>query len=481
MGTLWLRSFTGGLDARRLPETSPGGTLIYGKDGHINRGGEFEQRADFIPVYELPAGETKGLAATKAGLWVFGHQASVAGLPSGVNFRQIPHPSGEALAEVKFVALFRGRVQSIGYFIDGATYVFNNSNLITDALAPPNLDESGTPTALLTAVQKLHIASDDNLFFSAIADSTDYGSGSGIGAGVIAMSTTTNGSEELIGLAPYGQYVAVFAKDVIQVWYMDPDDTLNKLAQTLANTGARAPRSITPFGDGDVFYLDSSGIRSLRARANSAADSAYTTDIGSPVDDLVAALLETLPDETIDRAIGITEPRDGRFWLAIGSQIYVFSYFPQAKVSGWTIYEPGFDIDDMVVWNRRVWLRSGDTIYAYGGEGPGYEYSADVAAEAWSPYLDGEKPGQGKTGDGIDVAVRGEWELRVGMDPVNENASDLIARVDRSTFTLDRIPFDGHFTHISLRFRALAPPSSSAPAKLSSAVVHFTSEEGDDN
>ena len=45
MGTIWIREFTGGLDARRLPETTPGGVLIKGIDGHINRGGEFEQRA----------------------------------------------------------------------------------------------------------------------------------------------------------------------------------------------------------------------------------------------------------------------------------------------------------------------------------------------------------------------------------------------------------------------------------------------------
>ena len=47
MGTIWVREFTGGLDVRRLPETSPGGTLMRGLDCHITRGGEVEQRAVF--------------------------------------------------------------------------------------------------------------------------------------------------------------------------------------------------------------------------------------------------------------------------------------------------------------------------------------------------------------------------------------------------------------------------------------------------
>src|SRR5206468_3229300 len=66
MGSIWVKEFTGGLDTRRLPETSPGGTLVKAIDGHINRGGEFEQRAAFVPVFPLPKG-TVGLAFTKAG------------------------------------------------------------------------------------------------------------------------------------------------------------------------------------------------------------------------------------------------------------------------------------------------------------------------------------------------------------------------------------------------------------------------------
>ena len=50
--------------------------------------------------------------------------------------------------------------------------------------------------------------------------------------------------------------------------------------------------------------------------------------------------------EDVQNAIGVIEPRDGRFWLAIGDTIFVFSYFPAAKVSAWTIYKPGFKVEE---------------------------------------------------------------------------------------------------------------------------------------
>ena len=47
MSTIWVRDFKGGIDARRLPETTEN-PLIRGVDGHITRGGEFEKRKAFV-------------------------------------------------------------------------------------------------------------------------------------------------------------------------------------------------------------------------------------------------------------------------------------------------------------------------------------------------------------------------------------------------------------------------------------------------
>lgn len=478
MGTIWIRELTGGLDARKLPETSPGGTLMRAVDGHINRGGEFEQRADFVPTYSLPQGLTKGLARTSTGLVVFGHQALPSGIPAGVTYQRLQHPGGEALRGIKQVTVFGGKLQVVAEFEDGSSYLFFDGARVTDSQAPPNLADSGNPATLLTKDQKMYVGAGPNLFFSGIADSTDFGDGTAVFPGFIAMSSHNEGAEQLVGLAKYDDLVAVFCRRTILTWFFDPDPDLNRIVQELENTGAVASRSITQFGDGDVFYLDTSGVRSLRARDSS--NSAATTDIGSPIDPIVANLLANFTDEQAERAAGVIEPLDGRFWLAIGDRILVFSYFTSSKVSAWSEYRPGFDVEDMVLYNDRVWLRSGDTIYVYGGTGKTFSYS-DGVGEAWLPYLDADDPARNKTLDGIDAAVRGVWEVRVAMDPDDEGISDVVAVIDRTTYGRERIPADGEFNHVSLRFRAVSPKSATEPAKLSSAIIHFTADSDEED
>src|SRR3546814_6364942 len=63
----------------------------------------------------------------------------------------------------------------------------------------------------------------------------------------------------------------------------------------------------------------------------------YTTLFRS--DPLVVAQLMTLTDAQKSAACGIIA-ESGRLWMAIGTRIYVFSYFPGAKISAWSYYSP---------------------------------------------------------------------------------------------------------------------------------------------
>jgi hypothetical protein len=124
VGTIWVKEFTGGLDARRMAETTSGGVLVKAVDGHINRGGEFEKRAAFVPAYILPTGATKGLAAGKSSLYVFGDGAPPT-LPSGVMYQRIEAPDGAtALSRVPSYDLYAGLLYTVGEFSDGSRYHF---------------------------------------------------------------------------------------------------------------------------------------------------------------------------------------------------------------------------------------------------------------------------------------------------------------------------------------------------------------------
>ena len=270
MGSIWVREFSGGLDARRLPETSPGGTLLRARDCHINRGKEIEQRADFVEYGTLPTGQTKGMARTPTGKVVFGHAASVGSLPTDFTYQRLQHPSGEALTRVIHTSLFQGKLHVIGAFADGSQHLFYDGVRISDANAPPTVAGSENPTATMTHVQKAWVTAGPLLFGSAVGDATDHGAGGGVGEVVHDLSTHAEGSEDLVGMARYGEYLAIFAEKVIQVWFLDPDPDLDGgTPQILRNTGSLSARAITEFGDNDIFYLSRSGLRSLRARDSS--------------------------------------------------------------------------------------------------------------------------------------------------------------------------------------------------------------------
>lgn len=465
MGTIWVREFTGGLDARRLPETSAGGTLIRATDCHINRGGEVEQRADFISLYTAPLSATVGLAADRNGLVTFGHIATgPADLPSFMRYMQLAHPSGEALVSVTSTTLFEGRVQAVGKFADGSSYIFDDGVRVTSADAPPNRPASENPGPLLTYREKLFVGAGPALFFSAVGDPKDF---TAAGSGFIDMSTHTRGADEITALTRYQDFAAIFSGRTIQVWFLDPDPLNSRQVQVLENTGTVSPKAVVAFGDTDVFYLDQSGVRSMRARDSS--NNAFTTDIGSPIDGLVTKLLRATPTP---KATGIIEPLDGRMWMAIGGTIFVFSFFPGARISAWSTYEPGFDVDELVVFNDRVYVRSGDEFYVYGSQSGPYQYSENVQAEAWLPYLDAERPAQSKMVRGLDASCRGQWEVRLAMEPEELGVSDLAARLTGQTFSTQRLPIEARGHHISVRFKSEAPVSATEPAILSSVVIH---------
>lgn len=695
MGTIWIKEFTGGLDTRRMQETTAGGVLVKAQNGHISRGGEFEKRAAFVAEYTLPAG-TIGLAATNS-LYVFGSGTTPVGMPSGVTYQRLVHPSGSppTLTKIKSFDVYAGKLYVVAEYNDGSILHYYDGSVVNDwydgraratfdvvsgattsataatgsfaitggtasgslgvngisaltvngvAIISASVDHTGSNTTTATAVanainsyssspdytasalgnvvtitaattgtgpngyvvsitvggdatvgsianmgggaaaassaltdmtvngvsvigstvswagsreatataiaaeinshtsspeytaeasgtfvtvaasttgsaangravtftvsdslvldptsgslsgglddpgsgyspgsfvktinKKMYSLSSSILHFSGIAAPTQWTTDN-VGAGFIDLSTEASGISLLTAIAQYQNYAAIFSENCVIVEYVDPDPTLNRQVQVLGNTGTSSGKSVTAFGDNDLFFLDESGVRSLRARDSSNA--ASTTDVGVPIDSIIMEKLAELTDDDRENIIGLIEPQNGRFWLLMKDVIYVFSFFSGVKVSAWSTYLPTiinedgdeelFDMDYAVVCGRRVFIRSGNTIYCYGGLGATQEYDATVA-EAWLPYLDANTPAKTKVWDGVDAAVEGEWTIYAGMEPTNHDAEDRIATINRTTYNHDKIGSLGESSHISLRFRT----TGATAAKLSAAVIHY--------
>lgn len=314
---------------------------------------------------------------------------------------------------------------------------------------------------------KIYSPAITSLYFSMVEDPTRWSVGN-TGAGFIDMSTQMRGRRQLIGLTEYYDNLAVFADRSILIWFMEDDPALNQLIQTLQNTGTVAPNSITQFGDSDVFYLDFSGIRSLKARDSSNA--AFTQDIGSPIDPLVRDLMATSQQDIVD-AYGIMEPRDGRFWLAIGTSVLSFSFYPANKVSAWGIYEPGFKVDVFSEVRDALFVRSGDSLYRYGGA-DGAQYD-NTAVRITLPFLDADSPGTHKTLQGIDLAVLGEWTVEMAYDPTQPDLYEEVGIVTSTTYAMRRIPVSGYTTHFAPRLTH----NGDGPAKIGGMAIHYLSGE----
>jgi hypothetical protein len=249
------------------------------------------------------------------------------------------------------------------------------------------------------------------------------------GAAFFDQAKEDSRAQTLQAIANYQGLVALIAKKVVLIWFVDPDPDLITKRQVLSNTGTVSPRSVTEFGDADVFYQALSGLRSMRARDQT--NNATTTDLGSPIDSLIRAKLSALSETERAGVIGLMNPIDDRFWLCFpDGTIFVFSFFPNAKVSAWTTYIFTDDdgnqatIDKVAVFGERLYIRTGDEIYVYGGldTGAGLTYDSTVA-KAWLPYFDAGKPTEAKEWQGIDAAVSGTWTTYAAMQPTDTDGS----------------------------------------------------------
>lgn len=273
----------------------------------------------------------------------------------------------------------------------------------------------GTATCLRTLWRKVYVGMGPLIQFCKVNTATKWNVDTDPGAGFFNASTHIGGSESANAFAPYQGRGAIFSRRAIQLWTLQDDDTLNALDQVIENTGTRSPRTAIEFGGNDVFYLDDTGVRSLRAR--DASNNAFLSDVGVAIDRLVQEWMRSgVSESQIAGACAVVEPVDGRFMLAVGTRIYVYSYFFSSKVAAWTWYEPGFTPTWMVRTKTRVYARGDDNVlYLLGGQS-GVEYdSCKVTAQL--PFFSEGRPGTFKQFTGADIAATGTWSMQWFVDP----------------------------------------------------------------
>lgn len=295
-------------------------------------------------------------------------------------------------------------------------------------------------------------------------------------AGFLNVASETEGNEKLVIAARYQGFTAIFSQSLVTLYQLDVDPANFQFSNSLENTGTIAPLSVIRYGNNDVFYLDLTGIRSLRARDSSNAP--FVSDIGNAIDTFIQDYVATLTNEQIRAAVAAIEPRDGRQWLSLGGRIFVLSYFPGAKISAWSYYEPeelaGAAVQNIVRIGRQLYIRAGDDIFVYGGvDGATYPEDDEITGEVQLPFMSGKTPATIKELTGFDIAATNTWECVIAFDPNAEDKTINCGRLSRITFA------DAEKIKIPGRTSMIAPTltcTKGGRATISMMAIHYEGE-----
>lgn len=333
---------------------------------------------------------------------------------------------------------------------------------------------SATGQSLLVSKKRMWSPAGSLWRGSKLNDPTDWtDTDASIGAVLLNVSSESEGTTRIIGAAPYNDLVAVFTRTSIQLYRLNEDAEQIALVQPLDNTGALAHRALLPYGNSDVFYVDQSGIRSIRSRASDSAP--YSDDVGMMIDPFVQEHFDAVAPGVIRRAIGVVEPRDGRVWIVIGSRVFVLSKFPLSKITAWTYYDLDFDITDVARTDRRLYVRGDDDIVRlYGGaNGMTYPDEDEIEVSVKLPFLTAQAPATIKKLKGFDVGLTGEWAIKVLQDPTNESKFVSVGKFYEASYARPYIPLNGITTHAAIEFVS----TKGGEATLSSVTLHYDAVE----
>lgn len=139
MPTQSINNFKFGLDSRRSELSAAPGSLLEALDGHINQGGEFEQRKSFVKFggLDLPA-TCFGFEAVAAGLVTFGSTNPAPTLSTGVGYVLCLHPTDvtKNMSGIICSCCFGGKAFCVAQFNGGTeTYLYYDGTVVPGSIA----------------------------------------------------------------------------------------------------------------------------------------------------------------------------------------------------------------------------------------------------------------------------------------------------------------------------------------------------------
>jgi hypothetical protein len=480
MPTYAIEDFKQGMDLRRSYTTAPAGSLRVLRNCFITAGAEIEKRAAFVLFKAAPLRPELPTQYSSQGVISRNGLVYTVGIGPG----SITEPSGPTDVGVVYLPLSvydisQQRVFSWQLF-NGEFYIvmredatgkyqhYYKQKRVTDSTPGFNPDLQDVSAVRVYGL-KMYGLSGETLRFSAINDPTQWNpppSTTADGSGYLHLSSQDSDSTDLSALEVYYSQMAIFSRRTTQFWSLAADSTQNAFRQLLRHTGCIAASTAMQFGNGDIMYLSSSGVRSLRVQNISLT--AGTTDVGTPIDELMRQLMITNGEYWFYFARTMIQPRTGRLFIMLPDRVLVLSTFQEPPITAWSYFDAPFGFDDCCVADPYLMFRGTDgNLYQYGG--PGLNTYDTTEAEVITPALACNSPSTNKIFHGFDVGAQGTWTLSVGCDPNNQATEETVATFTGATYVNPQMTMPESSTHISLRFRS----TDASQARIGHAIVLF--------
>ncbi len=230
-------------------------------------------------------------------------------------------------------------------------------------------------------------------------------------AGFLNVKEHAVGDRDIVGLfALNGQLVVVFENSV-QVWAVDPDESLNRLVATYSGPGTHFTHSISVVTN-DLYYLSEGGFRSLVTQT--VTGERREGDIGAPIQQLTDA-------ETTAPVASIWSQARSQYLCVypIGenlSRVYAFTSSSISEKAGWTTWEIPISVDYMVEMAGKLYFRTGVKVYEMQEIDKDFG-SDDVEFELTTQHLMAGAKHNMKNWDTLDVEQEGTSVMRYYPNP----------------------------------------------------------------
>ncbi|MGI9335790.1 MAG: hypothetical protein ACR2RL_21800 [Gammaproteobacteria bacterium] len=445
-----------GVDLRKGHAVTSPNHLRVADNARITTGKALASRPGLALAAELPA-DAISLWSGLGALNVFS-TVPIAGLSTPFINRLVPHPNGGvALADVHFADVFNGALYVVAEYANAD--VFHH---FLDDSAPEVILDSNNPRSAAVAIaagKVFAVGPDDTVRFSATNRASDWSAVDD--AGFLPSGLQANGDPQPLALGHHRGRLAVIQRDSVQTWQVDPDPAKHQFIEEVDNIGTAYPRTVHRVA-GDLFFLSDYGVRSVSQQQ--VTQSLQETDIGSPVDEDIKAVLAASSAEPI----AIYYHGLGQYVLAIGPQVFAYTYSRTAKISAWSRYTLPGDVTAMAELNGELYLRAGNAVYRF-DESSGADVGEPMTTRIVTAYLDFKKPSRLKHLTGFDAVMQGGAQVSFLYDERDEARKTDPMYVDGITHPGALYPVDVLCTAVAVEFRH----QDVTPFRLDSFTLHY--------